>query len=321
MSESSLTETKEDGDETALPLPETISVSVDLSAAEGLPRAVQRRHWAASLTTAFAAHAFVMGAMLYKPPNGLVGADGSDIEAVNVDIISSSVLESLSPSANSETAASPHAVHSEAGAEASKEAAEAADQQQMTTETKESTAAPMPDLVIPDAVEERPPPEPADVALRIMKERPDEPEETEIEVEPEATQTPEPEAATASISSEASEASEEGGATARGIEGVEAAEAQAAAASPGVASDYAKAVLETLARSRPRAVAGVRGTVRIRFTVETSGEVASATVLVSSGQATLDDAVLSTIRGVRFPAPPQALTSAQRSYEIPYYFR
>ncbi len=321
MSEPSLTENKEDGEETALPGPETLSVSVDLSAAEGLPRAVQRRHWAASLTTAFAAHAFVMGAMLYKPPTSLVGADGSDIEAVNVDIISSSVLESLSPSSRSETAASPHAVHSEAGAEASKDAAEAADQQQMTTEAQESKAAPTPDLVIPDAIEEPPPREPTDVALRIMKERLDEPDEAESDVEPEPAQTPEQEAATASISSEASQASEDGGATVRGVDGVEATAAAAAAASPGVASAYAKAVLETLARSRPRAVAGVRGTVRIRFTVEPSGEVASATVLVSSGQAALDNAVLSAIRGVRFPAPPQALTWAQRSYEIPYYFR
>jgi len=321
MSEPSLSEEKEEG-----PLPELPAapdaVSVDLSLAEGLPLAEQRRGWVASLLTAFAIHAVLINAFVHVTLNGPVGAGGTELDAVHVDIVTTAVLESRDRSASSADTAAPQQVDETAGAaEPSKDAAEAADQKQATAEPVETTAGPIPDLVLPEPVEEKPPQEPSEVALLIAEQRLDVPDEKPPERQPESTTEPAQDNATASVSSEASAATERGGATARGVDGIETPERQAAAASAGAASAYAQSILETLARNRPRTTAGVRGTVRIGFTVARSGQVDAARVIASSGQTVLDEAALAAVRSVRFPEPPPHLAATQLSYEIPYIFR
>lgn len=299
------------------------AVSIDLSAAEGLPRAAQHRLWSASLIAALSAHALVLIAATWTPSLRQVGAGGTELEAIDVDIVSAKVLESRLASREAGNAPPEHVDHDTAGEAAPAEASQATvDQSPGEPDPQTAVAGPKPDLVISDAKEEEPPPEPAEVALAIADTEPDKPDSLEPEVEPEPTeQPPTPESAAPSQASEASAAADEGGAAARGMEIVETPGQQSAAASPGVANAYAKAVIETLARGKPRATAGVRGTVRISFSVDRSGEVREARVLKSSGRRTLDEAALSAVRSARFPVPPPALPDSRLSYVVPYIFR
>ena len=322
MSEPSRSEEK-DGEEGSQPeLPAVLdAVSVDLSVAEGLSRADQRRNWAASLLVAFAAHVIVLAAFTRAALISHVGAGGTELDAVHVDIVTTAVLESRDRSAAQADNAAPQNVDNTAGSiEASKESADAVDQKQATAELVERTAGPIPDLVMPEPVEEKPP-ETAEVVLAIAKERPETPDEKRAETEPDKPAEIAPDSAAPSMSSEASTAAEKGGATARGVDGIEAPKQLAAAASAGAANAYAQTVLETLAKSRPRTTAGVRGTVRVGFTVARSGAVDAARVIASSGETVLDEAALAAVRSVRFPEPPPHLAAAQLSYEIPYIFR
>lgn len=320
MSEPSLQPVDSEGD--AVPLPSAPdAISVDLSAAEGLPRAAQRKLWVASLIAAFIAHALILVGLGWVPSLKAVGAGGIDLEAIDIDIVSSKALESRVP-APQLASAPPSAVdQAPPGAVPAEASAATADQKPSQIESQSQPAGPAPDIVIPDVKQEEPPPEPAEVALSIAESRPENPDDLTPENEPERAQEAEPEAATPSAPADASEAADEGGATARGLEGIEALSQQAAAASPGSANEYAKTVIETLASRKPRATAGMRGTVRISFTVARTGEVSEARVLTSSGRKVLDEAALSAVRNAKFPAPPPALANAPLSYEVPYIFR
>lgn len=320
MSDPSLSDSKEEGAE---PEPPRLidAVSVDLTALEGLSRADQRRNWAASLLFALIAHAVVFAAFVQGALNGAVGAGGTELEAVHVDIVSTAVLESRDRSAAQADDAALANVENTAGSkEASQASQEAVDQKQAASEPVERTAGPIPDLVMPEPIEEEPQ-ETAEVALTIAQERSETPGEKTPESKPEKSADVAPQSATPSQSSQASAAAEQGGATARGVDGIEAPQRLAAAASAGAANAYAQAVLATLAKSRPRTTAGVRGTVRIEFSVARSGQVNKARVVASSGQTVLDEAALNAVRSVRFPEPPPHLAAAQLSYEIPYIFR
>lgn len=320
MSEPSLQTADGQQDSVELP-PAPEAVSIDFSAAEGMPRPAQRRLWSLSLTAAFSVHALILLIVSWQFERGPVGAGGEELEAIAVDIVSAKALESR-VSGNESAPAPPEDVdHSAPGATASEASAATLDQKPSEPEAEAQTSSPKPDLVIPEAKVEEPPPEPAEVALAIADKLPENP--TDREPEPEEKQEPEtePEAAAPSRPSEASEASDEGGVAARGMDMVESPGQQAAAASAGVANEYAKAIIETLARRKPRATAGVRGTVRISFTVGQSGEVREARIARSSGQKVLDEAALSAVRGAKFPAPPPTLANGNLSYEVPYIFR
>lgn len=301
------------------PAPEP--VSIDLSAAEGLPKSAQRRMWSASLLAAFSAHALILIGATWTPSLRSVGAGGQELEAIAIDIVSSKVLESRLAGAQPDAAAPELVDHAAPGAAPSQASMATVDQMPAEPEPEPQPAAPTPDLVIPEAKQEEPPPEPDEIALAIADEQPEKPDDQQPEVEPERDSEPQPQSAAPSQGSEASEAADEGGAVARGMDLVETPGQQAAAASPGVANEYAKTVIETLARRKPRATAGVRGTVRISFKVSASGDVQDARVLRSSGRKVLDEAALVAVRSAKFPAPPPALASAQLNYEVPYIFR
>lgn len=304
MSEPSLQTADGQQDSVELP-PAPEAVSIDFSAAEGMPRRAQCRLWSLSLTAAFSVHALILLFVSWQFERGPVGAGGEELEAIAVDIVSAKALESRVSGNESAPAPPEYVDHSAPGATASEASAATLDQRPSK----------------PEAKVEEPPPEPAEVALAIADKLPENP--TDRKPEPEEKQEPEtdPEAAAPSRPSEASEASDEGGAAARGMDVVESPGQQAAAASAGVANEYAKAIIETLSRRKPRATAGVRGTVRISFTVGQSGEVREARIARSSGQKVLDEAALSAVRGAKFPAPPPTLANGNLSYEVPYIFR
>jgi TonB family protein len=94
----------------------------------------------------------------------------------------------------------------------------------------------------------------------------------------------------------------------------------AAPASAGAIREYAKRVSTILAKTKPRG-RGALGTARIRFTIARSGRASGAIIVVSSGALSLDHAALSAVERTEFPVPPEGMTPAQLTFEVPYHFR
>jgi protein TonB len=111
-----------------------------------------------------------------------------------------------------------------------------------------------------------------------------------------------------------------GGAAARG-DAVQRAKASApAAAGAGVAREYARHVSLALNKAKPKSAAA-RGTAKIRFVISPTGSLASVELTKSSGSKRLDDLALAAVRRAAFPVPPPGMTVAQLTYEVPYHFR
>jgi periplasmic protein TonB len=127
--------------------------------------------------------------------------------------------------------------------------------------------------------------------------------------------------AAASLPTEAAAAAVEGGATARTEDPADDGQSGSAKARAGVSRAYAKGVVDALAVTKPKSLPGMRGTVKIVFTIAVGGTVEAAYVGVSSGHAPTDQAALDAVRQTRFPAPPAAFTSKDRLFEMPYFFR
>jgi protein TonB len=319
MGEPSLKEQANTHDGVELPSA-PVGIAIDLAQLEPR-RELQRRSWAASLLIAFSAHAIAISAML--PTRGSVpaGAGGSELEAIDVELVTTAVLESRYASGSVGAAQDRAVDYSVDGGTELDAAPETADREPANLESKEQSAGLIPDLVVPDAEPEKPAEDPTAIALAIARARPETPSELPKPVEPERTGKPEPWESPQSRAAAAREAARQGGADARGLDPADLPGARAAAASPGAANEYARAVIQTLARRKPRATAGVRGTVRIGFTVARSGVVSEARVLRSSGQPVLDEAALDAVRNAKFPTPPPELAAIELKYEIPYIFR
>jgi TonB family protein len=116
------------------------------------------------------------------------------------------------------------------------------------------------------------------------------------------------------------ENSVKGGAAARGNAATEQKPRAPAAASAGVSREYAKAVSQALAKTKPRGI-GTLGVAKVRFTIAPSGRLSSLAIAISSGDKKLDQKALDAIRFAVFPPPPPGMTMSQLTYEIPYQFR
>ena len=96
----------------------------------------------------------------------------------------------------------------------------------------------------------------------------------------------------------------------------------AATASVGAVQAYSVSVVEILAKSRPRAEAGMEtGTVLVAFEIAATGSPANVRVSKSSGKPRIDRMVIDAIQTTIFPPPPVNATLAQLTYELPYVFR
>ncbi len=92
-------------------------------------------------------------------------------------------------------------------------------------------------------------------------------------------------------------------------------------ASTGDMQTYARAVQARVAARRPGGE-GRRGTVIISFAVTRSGGLSYASISSSSGDAALDQSVLSAVRSAApFPAPPAGAPSGGLRFRMPFYFR
>jgi protein TonB len=90
-------------------------------------------------------------------------------------------------------------------------------------------------------------------------------------------------------------------------------------AAPGVIARYAAKVRAVLARRKPHG-RGRRGTVMVTFEIELNGSVGSAQITTSSGNPTLDQAVLGVVANTAFPSPPTGMSKRQLTFIIPFRF-
>jgi len=118
----------------------------------------------------------------------------------------------------------------------------------------------------------------------------------------------------------AKETAQAKGATVSALVNSSAASAAGAAASPGEISRYAAKVREALARNRPHGLTH-KGTTTIAFAIDKSGKLVFARITDSSGELSVDDAVLAAVRRTVFPLPPQDMAARQLSYVVPFRFK
>jgi TonB family protein len=90
----------------------------------------------------------------------------------------------------------------------------------------------------------------------------------------------------------------------------------AAGAAPGEVARYAADVRRVLSRNRPKSD-WPAGRLRLAFTVSDGGAVANVAVVEASGNGRLDRLATEWISATRFPAPPDGMTDAERTYAIP----
>jgi periplasmic protein TonB len=94
-----------------------------------------------------------------------------------------------------------------------------------------------------------------------------------------------------------------------------------ATASSGALLNYAAHVRARVAANKPSG-GGLRGTATVSFGLTTSGALAFASIVHSSGDSTLDGLAVSAVRqSAPFPRPPDGATTAQLRFSIPFYFQ
>jgi TonB family protein len=245
-----------------------------------------RRVWVAALAIAFTAHAAVLYAVVREAEASLAGGGGQVVDAISVTMVNSNVLESRDPERTQPApAAAAASVENTDGAPESTAAA-------ATTEQREA-----------------------------MKEQPEEPKQRPVD-EPvrEADAVLEVPRETRQQQKQESAAPAAGGAASRSDAASDAKTSAPAAASPGAVREYARYVVQALAKEKPKGT-GVVGTTLVRFVIAGDGGLASAEVLKSSGTPKLDELALGVVHHVKFPRPPAGMTPLQLTFDIPYHFR
>lgn len=239
---------------------------------------------ALSFALSLALHCSV-AALAFIPGAAAPGAGGTELEAIGIEIISSSVLDAMvSERAAPASAAALASVAREPGSEA-------AAARQNEIEQK------------PETVEELPLDDP------LPNPEPDAPAVTEAKPEPRPEPTPSAESA-------------EGGPSVAAVALAETAEDRPAhaAAQAGAVRLFLAGVRSRLAKNRPRSLRR-KGTVIINFAIQPSGELEYAQVETSSGIPSLDQAAIEAVRrSTPFQKPPEGMRPTELVFLVPYRF-
>lgn len=236
-----------------------------------------------SLALSLALH-FALAALAFIPGDATPGAGGTELEAIGIEIVSSSVLDAMV----SERAALASAALASVARDPGSEPAAA---RQVETEKK------------PDNIEERPLEEP------LPNPEPDAPAVTEAKPEPK----PEPAPSAETV---------EGGPSVAAVARTESADERPAqaAAQAGAVRLFLAGVRSRLAKNRPRSLHR-KGTVMITFAIQPSGELDYAKVATSSGVPALDQAAIDAVRrSAPFQKPPEGMRPGDLVFTVPYRF-
>jgi periplasmic protein TonB len=277
--------------------------------------------WARCILAAVALHVAVLAFVNWPRSDRAVGAGGTDLEAISIDVVSASAIEANVTAIVVDSAAAMARLARQEGAERQQTAA--MDIPDRKRETKPDAPAKAADLVVPDIIvkpEPLIPDAPAIVIAPTKSERPVEGPQTPNEQELQMQATI---AAAPSAPSDPPPAETLGGATARGTSVVALAAQSAAIASAGEISAYGSSVQRAVAQNPPKVPRGIRmvGDVKIEFALALDGSLAYARVIASSGDAALDETALAAVRTAKFPAPPAGSKAGELTYTIPMKFR
>jgi TonB family protein len=250
----------------------------------------------------------------------LIGA-GGDIEAIGVEIVPATALESATLAA-ARAADARQAIDDTPGADRAVAQSEAAPDRAQADPKADLAKAEEADLRIPDWKKQFETPDPEALRLAIAS------AVSEQETTTEERRTEAVAAAAPSRAAAPQEATAEGGAQATGIDAGDAAAGRIKAAAGAALSNYNRelvAVLGTLQRQLQRSVARSSdrksGSLKLRLTIEPDGRVGSLTIATSSGDAALDRRALAAVQSFSFPPPPGTATAAERTYLLPITYR
>ncbi len=245
-----------------------------------------------------------------------IGSGGESLEAINVEIVNASALESIEVSPAAQASGAAQAVSMRPGAEAPVDQAEMQQQSEsnkaLPSATEEALLKsdgqddPNPELRTADNVSSR---ENAVIADRETQADPERSPQKEVERDEGKAQ----------VRQNAQDALMAGQAASRAAEASIAASA-AAQATEGQMARYAMLVRAALGAARPTHT-GRRGRTIVRFLVNEAGSVSYASVTTSSGYVELDEAALSSVRKSSFPPPPPELSEGQRQFLVPFDFK
>jgi TonB family protein len=252
------------------------------------------------------------------------GAEGSDLEAISVEVVAvpARALESRTASASQDAAKSASIDQVEGAAEASspaKAAAPAEHEPRREPEKAREIPDPKPDQA------EAPPETPAEKLplLALTKPDPTAPDPDAVTLPLRENTPPKPKAQTPDVApAEPHPAAAPGGDPTRAAEGTDRPAPTAARASPGAIRAFTRSVVDALAHTRPKGSRGsARGTAKVVFALAEGGGLEFVRVASSSGHVDLDEAALAAVKRASFPAPPTGMALVDRTFEVPYHFR
>jgi len=283
----------------------------------------RRKVLKAAIVLSVLLHAGSLYALLHRPDAGEVGAIEALSDAITVELVQTTTLETALPKLKPEPAP---AVESSAPTEGRTEASDAktAKAEKMLEPEPREVIVPEPPLRFEELSKDLTPPirmsAPADAAVPPVE------KETLTKVVPEPAQEraqeerqrePPPRR---KIQKRTAERAPKGGVTSKAQAG-RGAGGQRASASTGSILSYAAHVRARVATNKPSG-GGLRGTATVHFGLTTSGGLAFAAVSRTSGVAMLDQLAVSAVRqSAPFPPPPAGATTAQLRFSIPFYFQ
>lgn len=274
--------------------------------------------WLGSILAALTLH--IGFAVFVSWPRALttLGADGASLDALSIDVISASALQSQITTPAVGSASSLAALADREGTERQQQAAsDAPDQKQ---EAKPDTPAKAADLVIPDLHSKPEPPVPTEATIVIAPAKA-EAAAVVADTPTEAKPTPQATAAAApSRASDAQTAEDIGGALARGVSPVTVAAQSAAIARTGELNAYGTSVRQSVAQNAARVprVSRLVNPVKVEFALGFDGTIVRARIISSSGDAALDRAALDAVRTAKFPSPPAGMQLKELEYFIEF---
>ncbi len=308
------------GDAEVPDLGQFIIGSTELAAALAAPTGWSKRGSLAAVGSSLLLHGALVLALMPAAAKSKFGVGGTELESVAVEVVSSQALESALLALAAASTGSLGALAEQSGVTAAVPESEA----------DPARPAPKPELVTPRSEAQLRPeetirdPDQA-AALTPGTEARDAPDPTLEKPEPARPAEP-----TETMKDEGKDTARQvammpvpaGGATSLGAS--EAPSDAAAGASQGAAMRYALEVRIALGKALGRAgpqLIGRRGKVVVGFGLSATGGVAMVGIVQSSGNATLDEAALTIVRGTRFPTPPPGMSTAQLHYTQPFDFR
>lgn len=267
----------------------------------------ERLVFSVACIASFILHATLIAAAVWRAPQLQIGAGGQELDAVSVEIVTASALESAASKPNSAPAGQLQPAEGTPGISAPVEQSEIVQTTPAPTKSLQQTEA----IVKPD---ETPLTKPDLLAAPQVVPLPKEqPKTTPEEKKPEEDNGKDQPA------SVAQPAIIMGGYSSRASSNTNLGES-AAVASPGQMAHYALEVRISVGRSRPKHNGG-RGRVQIGFGLTDGGELRFVEIVNSSGNADLDFAAMTAVRQAVFPRPPVGSTDTDRTYVVPFDFK